>query len=159
MTDETIHIPSTPGESPVHPRLTTLGKAEIIRALGLFSQASVEQLYRLASIAQEADFAPGQTIFQEEDIGDAFYVLVEGKVEHTSEKRNIKEILGPGDTVGLYSVLTREPRYATARALEDTFAISIGAEDLYNLLSNNMEIVVSVFKYFITKLGMGPAKP
>ena len=159
MTDETIHIPSTPGESPVHPRLTTLGKAEIIRALGLFSQASVEQLYGLGSIAQEANFAGGQTIFQEEDIGDAFYVLVEGKVEHASEKRKIKEILGQGDTVGLYSVLTREPRYATARALEDTFAISIGAEDFYNLLSNNMEIVVSVFKYFIQKLGMGPEEP
>jgi CRP-like cAMP-binding protein len=139
--------------------LTTLGKAEIIRALGLFSRASVEQLYRLATIAEEADFAAGQTIFQEEDIGDTFYVLVKGKVEHASEKRNIKEILGQGDTVGLYSVLTREPRYATARALEDTFAISIGAEDLYNLLSNNMEIVVSIFKYFIKKLGMGPEEP
>ena len=53
-------------------------------------------------------------------------------------------------------MLTREPRYATAKALEDTFAISIGAEDLYNVLSNNMEIVVSIFKLFVNKLGMGP---
>jgi CRP-like cAMP-binding protein len=156
MPDEMAYLPSAPERNPAQPRLTTLGKAELIRALELFSQASVEQLYRLASIAQEADFAAGQTIFQEEDIGDAFYVLVKGKVEHTSEQRNIKEVLGPGEALGLYSVLTREPRYATARALEDTFAISIGAEDLYNLLSNNMEIVVSIFKYFIKKLGMGP---
>ncbi len=156
MPDEMAYSPLAPERSSAQPRLTTLGKAELIRALDLFSQASVEQLYRLASIAQEADFAAGYTIFREEEIGDAFYLLVQGKVEHASERRNIKEILGPGDAVGLYSVLTREPRYATAKALEDTFTISIGAEDLYNVLSNNMEIVVSIFKHFVKKLGMGP---
>jgi len=156
MPDEMAYIPSAPERSPAEPRLTTLSKAERIRALDLFSQAGVEELYRLATIAQEVDFAAGQTIFREEDIGDAFYLLVQGKVEHASEKRNIKEVLGPGEAVGLYSVLTREPRYATANALQDTFAISIGAEDLYNVLSNNMEIVVSIFKHFVKKLGMGP---
>jgi CRP-like cAMP-binding protein len=156
MPDEMAYIPSAPESSPAEPRLTTLSKAERIRALDLFSQAGVEELYRLATIAQEVDFAAGQTIFREEDIGDAFYLLVQGKVEHASEKRNIKEVLGPGEAVGLYSVLTREPRYATAKARQDTFAISIGAEDLYNVLSNNMEIVVSIFKHFVKKLGMGP---
>ena len=156
MPDEMAYIPLAPQRSPAQPRLSTLSKAERIRALDLFSQASVEQLYRLATIAQEAEFAAGQTIFREDDIGDAFYLLVQGKVEHASEKRNIKEVLGPGEAVGLYSVLTREPRYATAKALEDTVAISIGAEDLYNVLSNNMEIVVSIFKHFVKKLGMGP---
>jgi CRP-like cAMP-binding protein len=156
MPDEMAYIPWGPVRSPAQPRLTTLGKAELIRALDLFSQASVEQLYRLATIAQEADFAAGQTIFREEAISDAFHLLVQGKVEQASEKRNIWEVLGPGEAVGLYSVLTREPSYATAIALEDTFAISIGAEDLYNLLSNNMEIVVSIFKHFVKKLGMGP---
>jgi CRP-like cAMP-binding protein len=156
MPDEMAYIPLAPQRSPAQPRLSTLSKAERIRALDLFSQASVEQLYRLATIAQEAEFAAGQTIFREDDIGDAFHLLVQGKVEHASEKRNIKEVLGPGEAVGLYSVLTREPRYATAKALEDTVAISIGAEDLYNVLSNNMEIVVSIFKHFVKKLGMGP---
>jgi len=156
MPDEMAYSPLPPERSSPQVRLTTLGKAELIRALDLFSQASVEELYRLAGIAEEAGFTAGQTIFREDDIGDAFYLLVQGEVEHASERRNIKEILGPGEAVGLYSVLTREPRYATARALQDTFAISIGAEDLYNVLSNNMEIVVSIFKHIVRKLGMGP---
>ena len=156
MLDEIGYSPLAPEGNSPPPRMTTLAKAELIRALELFSQASVEQLYRLATIAQEAYFAPGHTIFREDDIGDAFYLLVQGKVEHASERRNIKEVLRPGDAVGLYSVLTREPRYATATTLQDTFAISIGAEDLYNVLSNNMEIVVSIFKHFVKKLRMGP---
>ena len=156
MPDEIVYSPLAPEGNSPPPRMTALAKAELIRALELFSQAGVEQLYRLATIAQEAYFAAGHTIFREDDIGDVFYLLVQGKVEHASERRNIKEALGPGDAVGLYSVLTREPRFATAQALDDTFAISIGAEDLYNVLSNNMEIVVSIFKYFVKKLGMGP---
>ena len=98
---------------------------------------------------------PGRLSF-ERMISDVFHLVVKGKVEHASEKRSIKEILGRGQAVGLYSVLTREPRYATARALEDTFVLSIGAEDLYNVLANNMEIVVSILKHFVKKLGMGP---
>jgi len=156
MPDDTAYNPLAPERSPAQHHLTTLKKAELIRALDIFSQASVEELYRLASIAQESSFAAGQTIFREDDIGDAFHLLVQGKVEHASEKRKIKEVLRPGDAVGLYSVLTREPRYATATALQDTFAISIGAEDLYNLLANNMEIVVSIFKHFVKRLGIGP---
>jgi CRP-like cAMP-binding protein len=156
MPDEMAYIPLVPEGSSAAPRLTTLRKAELIRSLDTFSQASVEELYRLATIAQEVDIAAGQTIFREDDIGDAFHILVQGKVEHASEKRNIREVLGPGEAVGLYSVLTREPRYATAKALEDTFAITIGAEDLYSVLSNNMEIVVSIFKHFVKRLGRGP---
>ncbi len=156
MPDEMVYSPLAPERSSTQHRYTTLGKADLIRALELFSQASVEELYRLATIAEETGFATGQTIFREDEVSDAFYVLVQGKVEHASERRKIKEILGPGQAVGLYSALTREPRYATARALQDTFAISIGTEDLYNVLSNNMEIVVSIFKHFVKKLGMGP---
>ena len=156
MPDDTAYNPLAPERSPAQHRLTTLKKAELIRALDIFSQATVEELYRLASIAQESSFAAGQTIFREDDIGDAFHLLVQGKVEHASEKRKIKEVLRPGEAVGLYSALTREPRYATARALQDTFAISIGAEDLYNLLANNMEIVVSIFKHFVKRLGIDP---
>jgi CRP-like cAMP-binding protein len=124
--------------------------------LEVFSQASVEELYSLASIAQEVDFAPQQVVFHEEDIGDAFYLIVSGRIECLSEARGVHKSFGPGEAVGLYSVLTREPRHAVAKAVEDTFALSLGAEDLYSLLSNNMEIVASIFKHFINQLGLVP---
>lgn len=156
MGDQIPFLPTLTGEGSAKPRLTTLQKAEFIRSVDVFSQASVEELYRLAPIAKEVAFAAEEVIFQEDDIGDAFYLVVEGKVESVSSKTSSQEIAGPGEAVGLFSVLTREPRYSTARTLERTFAISISAEDLYSLLSNNMEIVVSIFKHFVKKLGLGP---
>ena len=156
MGDELQYLPTTLGKAAPKGRLTTLQKAEFIRAVEIFSQAPVEELYRLAAIAQEVEFHAQQTVYQEDDIGDAFYVVVQGKVECVSESKKIHAVAGPGETVGIHSVLTREPRYASARALEDTFAIALGAEDLYNLLSCNTEIMTSILKYFVKKTGIAP---
>lgn len=138
--------------------LTNLQKADCIRRVEIFSHATVEELFRLAAIAQEVRFPPKQVIFREGDGGDAVYPIVQGKVELKCEEKGSKEVMGPGEAFGLYSVLTREPRFATATALEHTLALRIGGEDLYNLLSNNMEIVVSIFKHFAKSQGLNPRR-
>ncbi len=156
MGDDLNYMPAAAGKSAVKAHLTTLQKAEFIHGLELFSEASVEDLYKLAAIAQEVEFAAQQTLYQEDDIGDAFYLVVQGRVECFSEAKKIKIVVGPGGSVGVHSVLTREPRYASVKTLEDTFALAIGAEDLYNLLSSNPEIMVGIVKYFIKKVGIAP---
>lgn len=137
--------------------LTTLRKADLLRGVEVFSLATVDELYRLAGLARVVEFAPAAVIFGENDISDSFYVLAEGSVELTYESRKGRHQMGPGEAVGLYSVLTREPRGSTATVLEPTTALAVSAEDLYTFLSNNMEIVVSMFKYFVRKLNLGPS--
>jgi len=153
MGDQAPFPPELASRAGPQARLTTLQKAEFIRSVEVFSQLTVEELYRFAWIAREVDFAAGEVIFREDDLGDDFYVVVQGKVECASRSGDDREVVESGQSFGLYSVLTREPRSATATALEDTFGISLGAEDLFSLLSNNMEIVVSIFKHFTKKLG------
>lgn len=156
MGDELTYIPAVPGKSASAGSLTTLQKAELIRGLEVFSDATVEDLYRLATIAQEVAFSSQQILFHEKDISDAFYLVVQGKVECVSESRSLSLSVEKGEAAGLYSVLTREPRYMTAKAVADTYALAIGAEDLYSLLSNNTEIIASIFKHFVKKLGVAP---
>ena len=138
------------------PVITTQEKVELLRGVDLFSQASVEELYQLATLAREVGFPPQWVIFQETDIGDAFYIVHCGKAECVSNLGELREVLGPGDVFGLHSALTRGMRNARATALERTVAVSVAAEDLFTLLSNNMEMVASMFEYFIRKLGMNP---
>lgn len=144
------------GEIVVRPPFSTIEKAELIRSVDLFSQAPVEELYRLATLARAEGFPAEWVIFQETDIADAFYILVHGQVECVSKGGDLREVVGPGEVFGLYAALTRESRPSRATALEKAAAISIAAEDLFTLLSNNTEIVVSIFKHFVRKLGMGP---
>lgn len=154
MGDQPLYPPLPSAEATAKAGLTTLQKAELIRGVEVFSQATVEDLYQLASIAREVGFPAGGVIFREGDAGDAFYIVVRGQAEQTCRESGAREVVGPGQAVGLYSVLTREPRCATATALEDTVGICLGAEDLSGLLSNNMEIVASMFKHFVLKLGL-----
>ena len=137
------------------PNFTTLEKVEHLRSVDLFSLASVEELYRLAALAREVGFPAQWVIFQEADIADAFYIVDRGQVECVSKGGEHREVIGPGEVFGLYSALTRDSRLARATTLEKTVAISMAAEDLFSVLSNNMEIVVSMFKYFVNKLGEG----
>jgi CRP-like cAMP-binding protein len=155
MGDEIRYFPTGSGRIQSTPGLSMLRKAEFIWGVDIFSQATVEELYRLAGLARVVEFAPAGVIFGENDFGDSFYVLVEGSVELASEAKKTREVVGPGEAIGLYSVLTREPRCAAATALEPTVALAIAAEDLYTVLSNNMEILVSIFKHFAKKLDMG----
>jgi potassium efflux system protein len=154
MGDQPPYSPLSVGETTGRGVLTTLQKAELVRDVEVFSQATVEELYQLGSIAREVGFPAEGIIFRENDAGDAFYIVVRGQVELTCQESARREVFGPGEALGLYSVLTREPRCATAKALEDTVGICIGAEDFYNVLSNNMEMVSSIFKHFVQKLGL-----
>ncbi len=130
--------------------LTALQRAEILRNADIFSKATVEELLHLASIACEVHFNAEITIFQEGEIADALYIIIEGKVERIQSK--FREVLGSYDVFGLYAVLTGEPRYASAQALEDTYALKIGAQDFFDLISQNTEIIQSLFKLLTMKI-------
>jgi CRP-like cAMP-binding protein len=131
-------------------RYTALQRAEILRNVEFFSRATVEELFLLAAISCEVQMKAGQEIFREGEIADALYIIIEGKVELAGS--TIKEMLGPHDAVGLYAVLAGEARYATAKIREDTYALKIGAQDFYDLLSHNAEIVQSLFKLLTSRL-------
>ena len=153
MHEETPFQPIICGISPHSGRLTAMQKAELIRAVDLFSHATVEELLRLAAIATEVRFSAEEIVFREGDTADALYLVCQGTVELTRSMRTDKELAGPCQAFGLLSVLTRESRYFTAKAVHDTFALRIDAEDFFDLLSHNMEIVVSIFRIFVRKVG------
>ena len=48
--------------------------------MDIFEHATVEQLGRIAGLMEEVHFEPGETIFKEGEPGDAFYLLLSGRV-------------------------------------------------------------------------------
>lgn len=154
MDEGVSYLSARSGKATEKPQLTTVQKAELIRGVELFSQATVEELFRLAAISRELQFAAKEIVLRENDIGDALYLVVVGKVELMSRAEAFRSIVGPRQAFGLHAFLTREPLGFTATAVEPTLALSIGVEDFYNLLSNDTEIVVSIFKYFVKQAGL-----
>jgi CRP-like cAMP-binding protein len=70
--------------------------------------------------AQETVKVPaGEVIFNEGDVGNEMYGIVEGEVELRTATRSIAR-LGPDDVFGEMALIDSSPRMATATATTDT---------------------------------------
>lgn len=92
-----------------------------------------EHIARLASMAAEAHFAPGELIFQEGDHSSLFYLLISGNValEVLSPGRPVRvATLYAGEVLGWSSVTEDNGKQFQARALEDVHALAFDGERL-----------------------------
>jgi predicted acylesterase/phospholipase RssA/CRP-like cAMP-binding protein len=80
----------------------------------------------LRAIAAELEYvylSGGETLMREGEIGDALYILLNGRLRIVARRpekdENVINEIGPGETVGEMAILTGEPRSATVRAIRD----------------------------------------
>lgn len=100
---------------------------------GLLKDLDPHHLHKLATLALEAQFQPGQVIFKEQDTSGCFYLILSGYVaiEIVGPARHIPiETLHDGDGMGWSSLLGDEPKHLHARALTDVHALAFLGKDL-----------------------------
>ena len=86
-----------------------------------------DHVARLAAMASEATFAPGELIFQEGDHSSLFYLLISGNValEVMPAGRPVRvSTLVAGEVLGWSSITGDNGKQFQARALEDVHAIA-----------------------------------
>lgn len=98
-----------------------------LKGLDLFSAFSQEQLHGFAAKIVEVTYAAGELLFQEGDIGDALFILLEGELKVFKENRLIT-VIRPVDYVGEMAVIEDKPRSATVLAAADCLLMRITAE-------------------------------
>lgn len=91
------------------------------------------------------DFAEGEKLFSQDDVGDYIFIIINGSVEICREANGKKEVLtrmSSGDIPGEMAVLTDEPRCASGIAVEQTRVIMVKDHTLrLALLNNNLPIL------------------
>ena len=125
--------------------MTRVERVMLLRSISLFKFCSVEETVRIAAIAERVTFAADQEIYHANESARALYCLVEGRVR-LHDARGQERIVGPREAFGVLEILSGRLRRNTARALEDTTALAIAADDFFDLLSNNVEIVKALFR-------------
>jgi CRP/FNR family transcriptional regulator, cyclic AMP receptor protein len=86
------------------------------------------------------DFAAGETLFAQGDVGEFIYIIISGSVEVCKKSAGKKEIvarMSSGDILGEMAVLTDEPRCASGIAVEPTRVIMVRDRTLRLALLNN----------------------
>ncbi|WP_308634776.1 Crp/Fnr family transcriptional regulator [Paenibacillus silvisoli] len=117
---------------------------ELLRKVQLFEKLNDEQLHHILSIARKQSFTPGTVLFQENDQGAAFYVLLKGSIKiftrSSSGDEKILSLIQAGESFGELSLLDGRPRSASAQTLENSAVLVISGNDFHNLLRGHFEI-------------------
>ncbi|MEO0540587.1 MAG: cyclic nucleotide-binding domain-containing protein [Cyanobacteria bacterium P01_A01_bin.105] len=100
-----------------------------------FENFSELELRQLIEIGQRQRCRAGHILFHEDDPGNAFYVVLEGKVEIVAEKLDrLLTVLAPGSFFGEISLILGIPRTAMARVAEDALLFVIRQDSFSRLL-------------------------
>ena len=126
-------------------KLTIIEKVLFLKSVDIFEHATVEQLGRIAGLTEEVHFEPGETIFNEGDLGDAFYVLLSGRVSIEKNGNTLREIKEK-EAFGALEMLDFHPRAVTAKAVDHVRALKLNGQEFHDLLSLDIEMVEAVFR-------------
>ena len=122
--------------------------AEVLARLPLFEGIGKRDLRRIASAAEFAEFAPGETVVATRAPADYFYVVLSGKAEAIA--RPASRTLELGDYFGEMSMLDGEPRSASIVATTDLHVMRLPRRAFDAALQRHP----SIARRFLTELGM-----
>jgi CRP-like cAMP-binding protein len=93
---------------------------------------------------EELRFPKGTVIFRQGDPGEEMFVVAAGHIRLTIGKGGHEtevNTLGPGEFFGELSLLSGEPRSATATATEDATLLAIGRDVYAMMVQDDLDIV------------------
>lgn len=124
---------------------------EFFARVPIFANCTPEEIAAIASVAQESHFEPGQIIVTQGTPGQAFYLVLSGRVEILRDGTSLGAF-GPGDFFGEMSLLDQAPRSATIRAIDPTQCLMMSSWDFKALLERHPSIAVKLLEVLSRRL-------
>jgi CRP-like cAMP-binding protein len=118
---------------------------ESLQRFPLFAELSSRELDALASKLRYQQFAAGETVVNEGDPGEAFYLIDSGQAEVVAGGRRVK-VLGSGQYFGEIALLLHVPRQATVRGLTPLALYALDRDDFEALVVTTFHKVASVLE-------------
>jgi len=124
---------------------------EFLAKVPLFAGCSPAQVAEIAAVAQEDAFEIGQIVVTQGSLGQAFYLVLSGRVEIRRDGKSLGAF-GPGEFFGEMSLLDQAPRSATVRAVEQTSCLMLSSWDFRALLENQPSIAIRLLEVLSRRL-------
>jgi CRP-like cAMP-binding protein len=128
-----------------------MGTEEFLARVPLFASCTAPEIAAMAATMQEHSFESGQIIVTQGTPGQAFYLIVSGRVEMSRDDSTIGAF-GAGDFFGEMSLLDQAPRSATVRALEPTTCLMLSSWDFRALLEKHPSIAIKLLEVMSRRL-------
>lgn len=120
---------------------------EALARVPLFASLSPRHLRRAAELCEEQRFMAGATIVRAGDVGDTFYVILEGEARVVSPTGRVWNHLYPGDFFGEISLLDGGPRTASVIAETPMVMLALPRRAFRSLLESEPVVAGRVLKH------------
>ena len=103
----------------------------VLKTLAFFRNFPENELWEILKISKWRSFPAETVLIKEGDVGDSFFILVNGTVRVTRDKR-LLNVLGVGDCFGEMSYLAKRdgPRSATITSASNCTVMKVRAQDV-----------------------------
>jgi len=112
-----------------------------IQSTGLFKGVRTELLEEFSSGLERFLLGEGETLFNQGDVGDAFYLVAKGRLQVAVGTDDGSEVvvgeIGPGKPVGEMNVLMGGSRTARVSAVEDSELVKVSKTAIESLVQKD----------------------
>lgn len=130
-------------------------EVEILKGVPLFSKVESSKLKLIAFTGERMNYAEGQELFHQGDVGDAMYVILGGTADVLLEtpggQIRVAE-LKKNSFVGDIAILCDVPRTATIRAREQLTTLKISKDMFYRLVSEFPQMAIEMMRELAHRL-------
>ncbi|HEY2972887.1 MAG TPA: DUF1003 domain-containing protein [Pyrinomonadaceae bacterium] len=123
-------------------------EADSLSRIPLFKRLTPDELEQLAGEVDQVKYDADEIIFNEQDKGDALYVVEEGSVRIWVLDEDVKPVtlkeLQPGEFFGELAVLDRGPRSTNATAMVETTLHRLSSDDFQKFLMEHPDVAIDV---------------
>ena len=127
------------------------GGPQALADVPLFSALSRRHLKHVAALTQEEQFDEGDTLAEEGQPGDTFYVLLQGEARVERRGRRMARLL-PGDFFGEIALIDGGPRTASVVAETPVETLTIHRKRFRRVLEEDPSIVVRMLEELSRRL-------
>lgn len=131
--------------------LTSVERVLILKNADLLSDVGPRHLLGLAEVAREVEISKGDTIYNAEDLADALYMVVEGRVRLTTDGGPMSEV-GPGEAFGTWSLVDDSARGHRAECVQDGLVLALHREEFYDVASGDLTLLQEVVRALAKRL-------
>ena len=113
----------------------------------LFSGLPPRHLRRLAELTEEQRYMEGARVVSEGDVGDTFYVILQGEAKVVGSSGRALNRLRPGDFFGEISLLDGGPRTADVVAETPLTMLALSRKAFLRLVQQEPDVAVRLLGY------------
>ncbi|HLQ67560.1 MAG TPA: Crp/Fnr family transcriptional regulator [Candidatus Limnocylindrales bacterium] len=131
--------------------LTQEERVLILGAADMLNEVEPRHLIGLAEVAREIEILEGDNLYKEDDLADALYMVVEGRVRLSSGGRTMSEV-GPGEAFGTWSIVDDSERGHSADCIEEGLTLALHREEFYDMAASDLSLLKGVVRLLAKRL-------